>query len=88
MWYIVINESSKELHPLKAIRLELALSQGEFADLLGVRPNTVSRWETGRREPEFTMTQVIAIDAALKVKGKRICEYVETPPAGGTAEGE
>lgn len=81
------SERSKEVHPLKAIRQELGLSQGGFADLLGVRPNTVSRWETGQREPEFTWQQVITLDEALAEKARRFCDYIEMPLAGSTAEG-
>jgi transcriptional regulator with XRE-family HTH domain len=36
---------------LLAYRRERGLSQGKFADLLGVDPGTLSRWERGSRIP-------------------------------------
>lgn len=33
---------------LKALRLQLHLSQESFAFLLGARPNQISRWESGK----------------------------------------
>ena len=34
-----------------AARLQMGLSQLEFAELLGVSPRTLQDWEQGRREP-------------------------------------
>ena len=36
---------------LKIIRRKLGLSQGQFAQLLGVRTNTYARWERGDLVP-------------------------------------
>ena len=36
---------------LRIIRRKLGLSQGRFAQLLGVRTNTVARWERGDLVP-------------------------------------
>lgn len=36
---------------LKKIRVQLKLSQGKFARLLGVAANTVARWERGDLVP-------------------------------------
>ncbi len=43
-----------EITPLdiKAIRARLALSQSEFALLIGVSKATLQNWEQGRRTPE------------------------------------
>ena len=36
---------------IKKLRNKLILSQGEFAELLGVSFSTVNRWENGKYEP-------------------------------------
>ena len=36
---------------IKKIRKKLLLTQSEFAELLGVKLVTVSRWESGKFEP-------------------------------------
>ena len=33
------------------VRTKLSLSQNHFAELVGVDPTTVARWETGKSEP-------------------------------------
>ena len=40
-----------ELPAAAQARLQMGLSQVEFADLLGVSPRTLQDWEQGRREP-------------------------------------
>lgn len=37
---------------IKGIREELALTQEEFAKVLGTHPSTVYRWESGVSEPD------------------------------------
>ena len=44
--------------PLKQIRDALDLSQEAFGREIGVSVQTVSRWETGRSEPTFTVSQM------------------------------
>lgn len=39
------------IHPLKTYRKQEKLTQKGLADLLGVKRETVARWETGLREP-------------------------------------
>lgn len=39
---------------VRAIRRKLGLSQVDFANTFGLNPTTVSRWETGNREPTIT----------------------------------
>lgn len=73
---------------MKTMRKDLGLTQKGFGDLLGVYSNTVGRWERGERDPEFSYEQVVALDSELAKIGKRFCHYVQTPPAGETAEGD
>ncbi len=40
-----------ELPTAATARLQMGLSQIEFAELLGVSPRTLQDWEQGRREP-------------------------------------
>ena len=69
-------ELQGEVSPLKLIRKALGLTQPEFADLLGVRSFTVSRWETGRSEAEFDIRQLAALDSALANLNLRISDFV------------
>jgi DNA-binding XRE family transcriptional regulator len=76
--YIMIGEEGiQEVHPLKLIRQALGLSQPDFAELLKVRPMTVSNWETGRRHVGWDLEQTAKVDLALASIGKRISDYVE-----------
>lgn len=59
-----------ELSPeaLKAWRQDWALSQRELADLLGVEPITISRWETGvSRMPQML---VLAVEALTQQRAR------------------
>jgi putative transcriptional regulator len=40
-----------ELPAAATARIQMGLSQVEFAELLGVSPRTLQDWEQGRREP-------------------------------------
>ncbi len=50
---------------IKQLREAQNLTQAEIADLLGVSPKTVSKWETGRGYPDITLIEPLA--TALKV---------------------
>ena len=54
---------------IKAIRLRLKLSQPEFAALLRVREETVSRWECGHAVPYILFQE--AMRNLRKQKGKK-----------------
>ncbi len=43
---------------VKDLRKNLGMTQQEFADYFGVRRETVSRWETGRDEPDFLQNAI------------------------------
>ncbi|NET39401.1 MAG: helix-turn-helix domain-containing protein [Cyanothece sp. SIO1E1] len=60
---------AKEESPLKAIRSALGYSQPQFAELLGVRPIQVSRWERGVASPMLSIPQVKALQMELKKLG-------------------
>lgn len=57
--------TKKNPHPLKQLREETRLSQEELARLIDVSVKSISRWETGRHEPTFTLRQVKAFCRAL-----------------------
>lgn len=63
---------------VKSLRRHMELSQGEMADELGTRQQTVSEWETGRYRPRgasSTLLTIIAERAGFKYD-----------PAGGKRE--
>ena len=60
--HIIPKESS---YRLKRLREEANLSQEELARLIDVSVKSISRWETGRHEPTFTIRQVKALCKAL-----------------------
>ena len=45
----------------KAVREKLALSQSEFAALLGISPRTLQNWEQGHRRPEGAARALLRI---------------------------
>ena len=50
---------------LRAIRQELGLTQAALAEAIGVRPNTVARWERGElgiSEPTTRLVERIAAE--------------------------
>ncbi len=58
---------------VKALRLELGLSQSVFADVLGVSKKTVEAWESGRNLPSGAacrLLEVIRNDKALLKRDK------------------
>ena len=58
-WY------SRDRLQLRAIRQELGLTQAGLAEAIGVRPNTVARWERGEigiSEPTARLVEKIAAE--------------------------
>lgn len=49
-----------EVADVKAIRAQLHLSQGEFAEALGTSVHTIRSWETRRRNPTGLAAKVLA----------------------------
>jgi len=49
-----------EVADVKAIRAQLHLSQGEFAEALGTSVHTIRSWETKRRNPTGLAAKVLA----------------------------
>lgn len=60
-----ITTTKKNSYPLKRLREEADLSQEELARLIDVSVKSISRWETGRHEPTFTVRQMKALCKAL-----------------------
>jgi len=48
---------------IKALRLQMGLSQKEFAEELGVRQQTVSEWETSVYEPTRATSRLLSMVA-------------------------
>lgn len=53
--------STMEASPLALARLRIALSQAEFAKMLGVSLRTLQEWEQGRRTPSGAAKSLITI---------------------------
>jgi DNA-binding transcriptional regulator YiaG len=59
-------------HHLRQIRKRLRLTQVQFAELVGVAPNTIARWERGELRMRKTVANLIERinqDADLTAKG-------------------
>lgn len=56
-------------HELKAIRERLGLSQAGFAHRLGIKSDTVCRYETGKTSIPPSVTTLAKILIAMKTKG-------------------
>ncbi|MBY4953944.1 MULTISPECIES: NadS family protein [Pantoea] len=50
-----------ELADVKAIRMQLNVSQSEMAQVLGTSLDTIKSWETGRRNPTGLAAKVLAM---------------------------
>lgn len=46
--------------PIRAARLAAGMTQQQLADALGVAQQSVTRWETGEREPRVSTLKRIA----------------------------
>lgn len=46
---------------VRALRRHLGVSQGEMADELGTRQQTVSEWETGRYRPRGASARMLSV---------------------------
>jgi DNA-binding transcriptional regulator YiaG len=60
---------SEDEPPVKQLRQLLGMSQLQFANLLGVYPSTVSRWEQGKSSPQFSPGAFKRLLAALEPHG-------------------
>lgn len=51
----------RHLPPIAATRERMGLSQGQFAELLGVSVRTLQEWEQGRRAPSGAARTLILV---------------------------
>lgn len=54
---------------VKTIRVQLGMSQGDFAKKVGVDPGMVSRWETGNASPRQGRVLKALLDAEREIDG-------------------
>ena len=75
-----MRKDGESVVPIKAIRLEMEMTQVEFAVAIGCSPTSVSFWERGLSEPQFTVRQFKRL---LKASGKSVEElpdYLSASP--------
>lgn len=63
---------------IRAIRNDLGLSQAKFAELLGVHPVTVSKWERGVLSPNSHKVALIQKFSEASEKNDEIGNKVES----------
>lgn len=56
------------MHNIKKIRLQLGLSQSEFAEKTKIKLKTLQFWEQGRRKPGIKNLTLIAKALELKIE--------------------
>lgn len=64
-----------ELADVKAIRMQLNVSQSEMAQVLGTSIDTIKSWETGRRNPTGLAAKVLAAIQANPTFFHELAEY-------------
>jgi transcriptional regulator with XRE-family HTH domain len=77
----MFSKMSKEfISPLMLLRTKAGLTQSDLAELLGVHPMTVSRWERGEVEPALNLKQVKALLLALKINPEELPDSFAPQP--------
>lgn len=61
---------------LRQIREQLGISIGELSAKMGVQPHTISRWETGCRQPDIE-----SIKQLTQILGCTADELIGNPPS-------
>lgn len=57
---------------IRSFRTRLAITQAEFADLMGVRTATISEWENGHRQPSPMARRLLdRVNASTKIYGDK-----------------
>lgn len=62
-----MNDMQSTGNIIKERRMELKLSQRQLAELVGVQPSTISRWETGNGYPDQSIIGDLARELGLTV---------------------
>jgi len=74
------SDLRRTIPELKELRRELGLSQGELAQLLGLHPNTIAKWENGRQACRNAKLVGLAVRALRPVAPSRNEEPPAQPP--------
>jgi transcriptional regulator with XRE-family HTH domain len=70
------NDNIIDMAKLKTLREDRFLTQEELAELVGITPLTISRWENSKRKPRFKSIRKLA--KVLNVNPKEIDKMIET----------
>lgn len=66
-----ILDAHSEPHTIRGIRRGMSMNQSKFAAQIGVAPNTVARWETGKVKPSSESIQkLLALTREIVEKEK------------------
>jgi transcriptional regulator with XRE-family HTH domain len=68
-WKSTMAENSKWASFVRAHRLSKSLNQSEFADLMGVSQQTVSRWESGTQLPDSAIQDRLRTELQMTALG-------------------
>ena len=61
---------------MKNARKTLDIKQKDLAVILGVKQNTLSQWENGKRQKDIRLTTFIGWCQAIKVNPKTIIDWI------------
>lgn len=71
IWAVKARYLAMDAQSVLALRVSCQMTQRQFADLVGVDPITVSRWERGITAPERPMvTHIRAVTDEYKRRGR------------------
>lgn len=93
--WVRVNEMSTISERLREERKRLGLSQGEFADLLGIHRNTQARYERGEREPDTAYLDAIrkagvdvgyVVGYSLPTPAEKLNDFHASLKIGSTSE--
>jgi transcriptional regulator with XRE-family HTH domain len=72
------NATNKSMSVLQQIREKTNMSKGELASMLGVKPITISRWESGQNEATLTFKQFKILSYILRGMGVSISDLPDS----------
>jgi putative transcriptional regulator len=75
--------ATEYISPLMLLRVKAGISQQELAASLGVTQTTISRWETGKANPQLTIRQAKTLCILLNVGIQELPDSFAPQPIHG-----